>query len=141
MSPGRKILPVGCYNKDPALHKGVPYKPPFLAKARPWSDIEQYYFDRFGGQHANLLELVRHIKNSDLSKRLFAFTSMDKLVISIYESVDIFVEALHITFDIQSDKWHFEYYAQPFKDPEFVRTYSADKGIEKFDNFIKMIKW
>jgi len=27
------------------------------------------------------------------------------------------------------------------KDPEFVRTYPADKGIEKFDKFIRMINW
>ena len=123
------------------MQKRVSYKPLFLAKTSPWSDIEQHYLDCFGGQHSNLLELVRHIKNSDLSKRLFAFTSMDKLVISIYEDLGTFVEALHIIFDIQSDKWYFKYYAQPFKDPEFVRTYSADTGIEKFDNFIKMINW
>ena len=127
--------------KDPSMQKGIPYKPPFLAKTRPWSEIEQHYIDCFGGQHKNLLELVRHIKNTDLSKRLFAYTSMDKLVVSIYDRIDTFVEALHITFDIQSDSWHFEYYAHPFQDPEFVRKYSADKGIEKFDNFIKMINW
>jgi hypothetical protein len=123
------------------MEKRVPYKPPFLAMARPWSDIEQHYIECFQGQHTNLLELVRHIQTSDLSERLFAYTSMDKLVISIYDRIDTFVEALHINFDIENAKWHFEYYAHPFKDPEFVRTCSADKGIEKFDNFIKMIKW
>lgn len=29
----------------------------------------------------------------------------------------------------------------PFQTPEFVRVYDAEKGIEKFDNFIKMIQW
>jgi len=123
------------------MQKGIPYKAPFLAKTRPWSDIEQHYLKWFDRKHSNLLELVRHIKNTDLSKRLFAYTSMDKLIVSIYDSVDPFVEALHITFNLQNDKWHFEYYAHPFNDPEFVRTYSAEKGIEKFDNFIKMINW
>lgn len=122
------------------MQKGIPYKPPFLVETRPWSDIEQHYLD-FGGRHTNFVELIRHIKNSDLSKRLFAYTSMDKLVVSIYEQINTFVETLHITFDTQNNLWHFKYYAQPFGDPEFVRTYSSDKGIEKFDNFIKMIKW
>ena len=123
------------------MQKGIPYKPPFLAKTRTWADIEQHYINCFGGEHKNFLELIRHIKNTELSKRLFAYTSMDKLVVSIYDRIDTLVEALHITFDIQSDSWHFEYYAHPFQDPEFVRKYSADKGIGKFDNFIKMINW
>jgi hypothetical protein len=42
---------------------------------------------------------------------------------------------------MQGTKWYFEYYAQPFKAPEFKRTYLADEGIEKLDSFIKMIKW
>ena len=37
--------------------------------------------------------------------------------------------------------WHFAYYAVPYKPPEFDRMYEADKGIEKFKNFIEMIKW
>ena len=66
---------------------------------------------------------------------------MDKLIVSIYDQIHTFVETLHITFDIQSDQWNFKYYARPFQNLEFVRKYSADKGIEKFDNFIKMINW
>ena len=66
---------------------------------------------------------------------------MDKLVVGIYDQMDTFKEALHITFDVYNNKWDFKYYAVPFKEPEFVRTYSAEKGIEKFDNFIKMINW
>ena len=123
------------------MQKGIPYKPSFSIRTRPWDDIEQHYIECLGGQHKNLLELVRHIKNTDLSKRLFAYTSMDKLIVSIYDQIHTFVETLHITFDIQSDQWNFKYYARPFQNPEFVRKYSADKGIEKFDNFIKMINW
>lgn len=123
------------------MHKGVPYKPPFLVKPRAWRDIEHHYLTCFDGQHSELLELVRYIINSEVSQRIFAYTSMDKLVLSIYDPIDTFVEALHISFDIQNRNWHFAYFAQPFKDPEFERIYSADKGIEKFDNFIRMIKW
>ena len=111
--------------------------------SRSWDDIEQYYQKRFKEDERckNLLKLVRHISNSDLSKRLFAFTSMDKLVISIYEQIETFREALHITFDASNNKWEFKYYSIPFQEPKFVRTYSAEKGVEKFDNFIKMINW
>ena len=65
---------------------------------------------------------------------------MDKLVVSIYDPIDYRKEALHITLSLWV-KWHFEYIAMPFQKPEFVRTYDEEKGIEKFDNFIKMIKW
>lgn len=123
------------------MQKRIPYKPAFLAKARPWSDIEHDYLENFGQRHKNLLELVRHILNSDLSKRLFAYTSIDKLVINIYDRIDPFVEALHISFDLESNKWHFEYYAHPLKEPEFARTYPAENGMEKFDKFVKMVKW
>ena len=63
------------------------------------------------------------------------------LIISIYENLEYEKEALHITFNSNSNEWHFRYFAVPFKDPEFVRTYTANVGIEKFDSFIKMIKW
>jgi len=76
-----------------------------------------------------------------LFNRLFGYTSMDKLVLSTDERMDPFKEALHITFDLNSNEWHFNYFALPFKDPEFVRIYSVEKGIEKFDNFVKMIGW
>lgn len=116
------------------------YKP-WAAKAQSWNYIENRYITDFGHYHFELIKLVRHIKQSKLSDRLFGSTSMDKLVVSIYEELDYRKEALHITFNIYKNQWHFEYYAMPFQEPEFVRTYSADLGIEKFDNFIKMINW
>lgn len=116
------------------------YKP-WTAKAQSWDYIENRYVTDFGHCHFKLIELVRHIKSSGLSNRLFGSTSMDKLVVSIYEELDHRKEALHITFNLDKDEWNFEYFALPFQEPEFVRTYSADKGIEKFDNFIKMINW
>lgn len=116
------------------------YKP-WSAKAQSWDYIENRYLIDFGHCHFKLIELVRHIKDSKLSDRLFGSTSMDKLVVSIYEELDYRKETLHITFNLDKNEWHFEYFAMPFQEPEFVRTYSADKGIEKFDNFIKMINW
>lgn len=114
---------------------------PWNAKAQSWDFIENRYKEDWQGEHKNLLELVRHIKNSDLNERLFGSTSMDKLVISIYDPIDYRQEALHITFDLWSRKWHFEYVAAPFRESEFVRTYDEEKGIEKFDQFVNLIRW
>lgn len=114
---------------------------PNSTKAQSWDYIENRFVTDFGHCHIKLIELVRHIKSSGLSDRLFGSTSMDKLVVSIYDELDYRKESLHITFDLDKDKWNFIYFAMPFQEPEFVRTYSADKGIEKFDNFVKMINW
>jgi hypothetical protein len=128
---------MGCKLKMARKTKYQPRK----AKARAWDYIENRYIEDWHGKHKRLLELVQHIRNSDLSVRLFGSTSMDKLVISIYDPLDYRKESLHITFDLWNRKWHFEYIAMPFQEAEIVRTYDEEKGIEKFDNFIKMIKW
>ena len=111
------------------------------AKAQSWDYIESRYINDWDGKHERLLELVRYIKHSDLKDRIFGSTSMDKLVISIYDPLDYRKEALHITFNLSNKQWIFEYIAMPFQEPEFVRTYEEDKGIEKFEKFIQMIKW
>lgn len=97
------------------------YKPQ-TAKAHPWDEIENFYIDlnKNGWNNESIIKLVQHIKHTNLSSRLFAYTSHDKLVISIYNPIEWNREALYI---------------------EFERKYDADKGIEKFDNFIKMINW
>jgi hypothetical protein len=115
---------------------------PKNCKVRPWDDIEDSFSRWFGEQHKNnIAELVRHIKNSGLSNRLYGLTSMNKLVIGIYDPIEWDRETLHVTFDITKNEWHFVYYSVPFQPAEFIRTYSFDKGIEKFDSFIKMIGW
>ncbi len=114
---------------------------PWNAKAQSWEFIENRYIEDWRGKHSRLLELVRHIKNTDLKNRLYGSTSMDKLVVSIYDPLDYRKESLHITFDLWTKKWNFEYIAMPFNEPEFVRTYDEELGIEKFDSFIDLIKW
>ena len=55
-------------------------------KAQTWDYIENRFVNDWGGEPAKLLELVRHIKNSDLSQRLYGSSTMDrKLVVSIYD--------------------------------------------------------
>ena len=93
-----------------------------------------------------MVRLIKHIKQSGLSNRLFAYTSVDKLVISIYEKLDPLKESLHITYDLNSDKWIFEYYGGPLygqseTNPEFYRVYEKSKGIEKLNKFIERIGW
>lgn len=119
----------------------VPKYTPCEVKAQTWEFIENRFIVDWGDEHARMLELVRHIRATELSKRLFGSTSMDKLVISIYDPMDYWKESLHITFDLHSNQWLFRYFALPFGDPEFIRTYDAEKGIEKFDNFLVMLNW
>lgn len=88
-----------------------------------------------------MLQLVKHIISTKLSDRLFAYTSMHKLVVSIYKPIEWNREALHIEFDVLDNKWHFKYYSKPKEPVEFERNYAPEKGIEKFDAFIKLIKW
>lgn len=112
-----------------------------LTKAQTWDFIENRFRTDFGDVHFKMIELIQHIRSSGLSTRLFGSTSMDKLVISIYENIDYQKEALHITFNLKSNEWNFKYFAVPFKDPEFERVYPGEMGIEKFDNFLRMIRW
>ena len=117
------------------------YHPQF-AKARPWAELEEHFCKWFGEQYKdNIAELVKYIRRSGLDKRLFGYSSMDKLVVSIYEPIEWNREALHIAFNSTTQKWHFAYYAFPFREPEFERDYPLESGLEKFDNFIEMIKW
>ena len=79
----------------------------WAAKAQTWDYIENRYINDWGANYFRMIELVRHIKNSDLSQRLFGSTSMDKLVVSIYDPLDYRKESLHITFNPNNKKWHF----------------------------------
>ena len=112
-------------------------------KPHTWEKIEEFYIDavNFYYDFQRYVELVRHIRTSGLSDRLFAYTSLYNLNIGIYNPIELGVEVLTIQFDITTRKWHFFYCPKPFEPIEFERYYEADKGIEKFDQFIEMLKW
>jgi len=118
------------------------YKPTRI-KSRSWEDIESWYLELIedGLNYEPLLDLVKHIKNTSLDKRLLAYTSMHKLVIGIYDEIEWDREALHIEFDIGTKKWFFKYRSKPNQPIAFDRIYNEDLGIEKFEQFIKYIKW
>lgn len=128
------------------MSKRVAYEPPWYAKAQPWDDIEQHYMKWFAGRHVEMVKLIRHIRTSDLASRLYAYTSMDKLVISVYDKLDPLKESLHVTYDMETFRWTFEYYGGPLygqheTTPEFCRVYDKDLGINKFNEFIERIGW
>jgi hypothetical protein len=116
---------------------------PQLIKPHSWPDIEQHYIDlnNHGWQLDPLLQLVRHIMTSGLDGRLYAFTSHEILVIGIYNPMERDRETLHLKFDGQSQQWFFTYYPKPGEPVEWEKIYPADKGTEKFDSFISMIRW
>ena len=112
------------------------------AAARPWDEIEEHFTKWFEGVYQNsIVLLVKHIRSSGLSQRLFAYTSMDKLVVGIYDPIEWNREALHIEFEVHEQKWWFKYHPKPNEPIEFERQYPANNGIEKFDQFIEMLKW
>jgi hypothetical protein len=113
---------------------------PSGVKARPWNELEEFFSD-WEPYRGNMAELIKHIRASGLDTRLFAFSSLSTLVISIYEDIQWHKETLHISFDTKTQLWHFVYYARPFQDAEFERYYELEKGIEKFEKFIEMIRW
>ncbi|WBA43352.1 hypothetical protein [Hymenobacter canadensis] len=114
-----------------------------MTSAKSWKSIESHYTDgvRSGRKLEPLLELVQLINASSLSTRLYAFTSVDKLIISIYPDIKLDREALHIVFDYYKQKWEFKYFAKSYQKPEFVRYYPAEAVLEKFEQFISMIRW
>jgi hypothetical protein len=118
------------------------HNPP-LTPARSWASIEKGYADliEHGLKLEPMLALVQHIQSTQLSERLYAYTSMHKLVIGIYPEIEWNREALHIEFDINTRKWYFRYYAKPFEPIEMERSYNENAGIEKLDQFIRFIRW
>ena len=113
------------------------------SRGEPWDEIQEYYTKLFKGSYnESIVLLVNHIIATKLSSRLFACTILNRLIISIYDPIEVNRESLHILFDIYTKQWTFEYYSKPFQTTQtFVRKYEQEKGIEKFDAFIKMIGW
>ncbi len=112
-------------------------------KSTSWEEIEQHFIDlnKKGWKHDRFLELVRHIKSTYLPHRLFAYISLDTIVLGNTDDLQRGRETLHIQFLRTENEWVFEYFSQRLRPVEFKRRYPAEKGAEKFDNFIKMINW
>jgi hypothetical protein len=116
---------------------------PQTAKIVPWEEIEKRYIDLIsnGLKLESILALVQFIRTNQLDKRLFAYTSMAKLVITIYNPAEWNRESFHIQFNPHSKKWHFEYYPRPYDPTEAERYYPEEEGINKFCRYIELLKW
>jgi hypothetical protein len=112
-----------------------------LTKARPWSEIEAHYLNWEEGKE--LLEVVRHLRANGTAERLFAYTSLYNLVISLYDQIEPHRETLHIRWEPTkiADRWELIYYARPDLDAEFIRRYPAGALQEKVDAFLRNIRW
>jgi len=116
---------------------------PQTARVVPWDKIEEYYADlvNHGLTLQSMLSLVRFIRENGFDKRLYAFTSMHKLVISIYDPPEWNREALHIEFDMYSKKIHFRYYPKPFRMTEAENFYPEEDVIPRFSRYMSHLKW
>lgn len=119
-----------------------PYRPQ-LIHSSSWKTIEGFYAElaMSGHQIEPLLELVKCIRETELQHRLYGFTSMTRLIISIYEELEWEREALHVAFNPATREWHFTYYAKPFRPAEYERVYAEALGIEKFRQVIRYLCW
>jgi len=88
-----------------------------------------------------MLELVRFIKNGDIGKRLFGYTSVHKLVVSIYDPAEWNKEALHIEYNSHTKRFNFHYRPKPFEPIETERYYDEEVVVSKFLQYINWLKW
>jgi hypothetical protein len=118
------------------------YKP-ILVQSKSWEAIENFYeeLNKEEEKYYPILELVRYIKDSPLSKRIFGATSLDRLAVSIYDKIDFNSEVLIIRFSHQKQKWRFTYTAKPFTNPEWDKEYAVADGLKKFIQLVEVLKW
>lgn len=109
-----------------------------------WDKIELFYKDLISNQWplSDIISVIQFIRNNEnLSQRLFGCTSLDRLIISIYNPIELQKEALWIQFNTEKGLWNFKYYPFPFHKPEYERDYPGELLIEKFEGFIDLLKW
>lgn len=114
---------------------------PTLTRAQSWEYLLNRYQSELEGQFSFYVELVNHILDSEIQNRIYAVSSMNRIILSVYEQIDFHRDALHISLDPTSHKLSFTYFSKPNIDPEFVRSYDEKDGITKFDQFVKMLNW
>jgi len=112
-------------------------------KIVPWEEIEDRYKDLIAHNWLvePMLNLVQFIINNGYDQKLYGYTSLDRLVITIYDPAESHRESLHIQFNQHTRQWHFEYHSKPYERVEKERYYTEEQGIEKFCQFIEWLKW
>jgi hypothetical protein len=126
----------------------LPVDPRYKAwtmKPHSWDQIQGTYEYLMSGESEwdlkPMLDLVKYIRSTGLAERLFGFTAHEWLHLTIYDSIEWGREELVIGFDHDTQKFSFKFLPLPFRSPEFEREYDADKGIEKLENILKLLKW
>ena len=116
---------------------------PLIAKIVSWDEIEKRYADLVlhGLHFHNMIRLIQHVKNNGVNKRLFAYTSMHKLVVTIYDPAEVNREALHIELNPHTMRWCFEYRPKPYEPVEMTRYCDDDELITRFSRYVEMLKW
>ncbi len=116
---------------------------PQYAESRDWNEIQEWYMEltESNAGFKPIFNLVKHINESDLRSRIYAFTSVHKLIVGVYELIEWNSEALHIEYNLTNEKWFFKYHPKPFEPVEFERKYDKDLGILKFENIINYLNW
>ncbi len=116
---------------------------PQIVNTVSWELIERHYTDLIanGWLLEPMLSLIKFIKNNDLDKILFPYTSLDTLVVTIYNPAEWHRESIHIQFKQQSETWHFEYFSRPGEPGKVERYYNSEDGISKFSQYIDYLKW
>src|ERR1700759_4555407 len=88
-------------------------------KAKPWEEIEYFYNDLIsqGWPLKDIIRVIRYIRNhAGLNQKLFACTSLDKLIISTHNPIELNREALHINYEKEKKIWSFKYYSHPYRE-------------------------
>jgi|GEM_PF-3956247 len=113
-------------------------------EAIKWDEIKSTYTAMIahGWPLEEILPVLNYITDdSNLGERVFAYTSLDKLVISIYHPIEPDRESLHIKFDQSKRVWEFKYYPVPYQPVEHERAYPGNLLLEKFKNYISRLNW
>lgn len=116
---------------------------PQLVKIVPWEEIEERYRELIAHHWRiePMLQLVEYIQASGMDKRLFAYMSVDRLIVTIYNPAEWNNEALRIQFKQRDQQWRFEYLPKSFEQVEMERFCAENEGIDKFLQFIDWLKW
>ena len=116
---------------------------PLITSPRPSADIEEFYvlLTRDAFDQEPVVDLVRHIRTKYGEERFHALISMRTLIVSGNNPIEFDRETLRIDYHSRENEWQFSYVSKPFKLAEFTRRYAGPLGIEKFDNFVRMIRW
>jgi hypothetical protein len=114
---------------------------PWHVKAREWEDLKEYFLAK---ECYEMLPLIEHIEKSGAGDRLFGTTALqhnNTLIMGVYDPINTKKEALHIHLDLTQKQWVFRYFHEQTPEPNFERTYAVEKGIEKFDQVLRMVRW